>query len=219
MKLIAIETLRTVLGEPSFQDVQTLLGTSLELITLPLEQIIGTFFQQANYMDLFDLRNPSTVYDRLIPTCRLTSGFLNAEVAPVVKVSTSYDNLINPDLQETDVLYSVDYEKGLLSFPQGFPGDMVTITYQAGFAPMEAPNTDVYADVHSSIVNAATMYANLVYHRLIELRDHDSDSKQKSKSTMLPLTQTTPELNMVFSQISRWFPTKFKANKIVHVTV
>lgn len=196
MQLLASDSLRVALGEMDFPDVLQLISTALGLITPVFEEIIGTRFKyRVGNRDVFNLGIYIPGKDITVTKLKLSQGFVDEAASIEVRVSSYLSDLDNAALFTDWVL---DYERGLLVFPNGRPDSWVAVLYSAGLTK----TADVYTPIPEWLYQAALVYGTLVYQRLILEKNRDKEKALKCDS----LLTTPPEIRFFLNDHVRWFP-------------
>ena len=204
MKLVTAAELRTATGESNFADILNLMGTAVEMITIPLQAFLRTPFDLLTYKDTFYLLNLSTTITKVPLSCVLNAGFLDAEYSVIVKVASRYADLST--VEEIDADYVLDYDKGVIMFPDVRPGNYVQVQYKAGF-DSDSQDKSLYSGVPDWLKNAALMYSTVVYHRLADQKDHERSKEKTKKRNYQLVTEIPTSIYDLIATYMRWYPT------------
>lgn len=198
MRLLSAETVRVALGEMNYEDVNTLLDTALSLVTPSMETLLQTKFDAGSFEDIFFIDYESArVRDPFI-SLKLSRGFLDM-LTPFSIYNTTYIADIG-NVGVTDIPYLINYDMGLVTF-QRKPTGIVKVVFDAGWEA--TGGTYDPAMVPDWLQSAVILYTSVVYHRLIDQKNAESNKKNSAQS----LLAVPPELTAMIQNHIRWFPT------------
>lgn len=212
-RLYDLDLFRTKIGEIDIDDINSLLGTSLDLVTAPIESLLQTRFKYGVYQDIF---SPILKYAHMqdyIFEVRLSSGFLSAVDPFKIYTAASAEDLLTVE-ERTDLNYSVDYENGIVRFLGGIPAMYLKIEYTSGLPEIDDDDTWDEDDVPLWLRNIALAYARAVYQRMIWLKAQDTTKQRKPLEIKL---NAPADIELLAMKHIRWFPTYLKPTYTVKV--
>lgn len=214
-KLVKVETLRVAIGEMDVKDITDLLSSALDMVTTPIETILQTRFSRGDFVDVYYPQTPDPVVTARPYGLVLSSGLVDKLTPVVIKVAYAYD-----DLETAEVFTGasiIDYDRGLVQFPNGRPGNFIKISYTSGLPALVDEDDYEPEDVPYWLEQIAMSYAHSVYERLVWIRARDIKDIKKSKQAKDTLLNTPEDLIHLANKWVRWFPTAVQPSYTLEV--
>jgi hypothetical protein len=186
MKLVKVEDLRDILGTRDIDEINQMLATALDQVTVAFENALNFRFEEvAAHLDHFFLDPTNPQYDADFVKLNLSRGFLSTTVTAVVRFSSTYVDLANADVITDDVI--VDTYKGMLTVmtcPAVYQDRYASVTYTSGFTVEDTEYGSVATSVPGWLESAAIAHAADVCKHIREW------SAESNKPFMLPISDS-----------------------------